>query len=274
MDSSEESPFRLTEIEKAKNLNQPGRNRFYGVRSNDLSPQNDALGQRSQPQDDIDFKSIKPKNTSMKSLLIIVGILISQLATAEDKFETTMLANIDALYNAGTIENLQNAANKFERIANAETDQWLPGYYAALAYSWMASREEDPTQKDAWLDQATKMLENALARTEPNVETYVMQGFIYTLRLTVDPASRGQIYSQKSYAEYGKAVKMDSENPRALFFMGNMEYGTAQFFKADTSGACEKMAQSLELFDKFTPESAIHPSWGLSFAQKTVENCK
>ena len=210
----------------------------------------------------------------MKSLVIIILISLGYFTQVNDRFAKSMQANIEELYAAQSIEALQAVANKFERIATVEKEEWLPGYYGSLAYIWMATREQDKPQLDKWLDQAQTMLDKSLALQENNSEVTALQGFIYMMRVTVDPASRGQVYSQKAFAEFGKAVSLDERNPRAMFFKGQMEHGTAQFFKMDTAPACGTMAKSLELFDNFTPESSIHPNWGQGYAKKTVEICQ
>ena len=210
----------------------------------------------------------------MRSIIVTLLASLSFLSHGEDRFSKNMSSNIEALYTAGTIEELQAVANKFERIASVETDQWLPGYYSSLAYIWMATREEDLATRDKWLDQSQLMLDKSISILENDSEIIALQGFIYMMRVTVDPASRGQVYSQKAFAEFGKAVSLDERNPRAVFFKGQMEFGTAQFFKMDTAPACATMTQSLELFDNFTPKTEIHPNWGSGYARKTIETCK
>lgn len=200
--------------------------------------------------------------------------MISNFAIAGDKYAKRMEGNLKELYAAQTIEELQTVANKFDRISSVEKAEWLPGYYGSLAYVWMATREEDLAQKDKWLDQAQTLIDNAKTVNDTHSEIAALQGFIYMIALTVDPASRGQVYGPKASAEFGKAVGIDPQNPRALFFKGQMEFGTAQFFKMDTTPACDTMAKSLELFNKFTPETAIHPNWGENFTKRTVENCQ
>ncbi len=209
----------------------------------------------------------------MKNSIIILVTIISLSTHATDKYTQHMESNIETLFTAQTVEELQLVANKFDRIASTEKDKWLPKYYASLANVWMATREEGVEKKDNYLGQAQLRIDQAAALSEGNAEIAALRGFIYMIGITVDPASRGATYGQKAFMEFGKAIELNPENPRALFFKGQMEFGTAQFFKSDTSAACKTMARSLELFDKFTPETAIHPNWGSGFARRTVENC-
>jgi hypothetical protein len=205
----------------------------------------------------------------MKNLLLSMLMILALTGFANDKYEKNMTKNIELLYSASNIEELQTVANAFQRIATIEKEEWLPNYYCSLAYLWMATSSEDMTQRDKWLDQSQVILDRATSLESDNSEI-VVQGFILMIKVTVDSATRGATFAPRSFAEFSKSVQLNPENPRALFFKGQMEFGTAQFFKSDTAPGCATMTKSLELFDNFTPESAIYPNWGADFAKK---NC-
>ena len=209
----------------------------------------------------------------MKKIILGLLCLTPFFSYASDEYTKNMEVGIKELFTVRTIDELQVVANKFDRIASVETEEWLPSYYASLAHIWMATREPDNTKKDQWLDEAQSRLSQVYEKDDSNSEIVALQGFIYMLKLTVDPATRGATYSQKAFMEFTKATQLDSLNPRALFFRGQMEFGTAQFFQTDTSPACQTMAKSLELFDNFTPRTSIYPDWGKGFAEKTVHDC-
>ena len=63
----------------------------------------------------------------MKNLLTLVFVAILGIAAAQNNFEKGMLQAFE-LWNANKIEN---ALNLFERIGNAEENEWLPHYYIA-----------------------------------------------------------------------------------------------------------------------------------------------
>jgi hypothetical protein len=94
------------------------------------------------------------------------------------------------------------------------------------------------------------------------------------MRVTVDPATRGQEYSGKAFRSFGTAVSLNSENPRALMLMGQMQLGTAQFFNSPTTEACATIEKSLQKFEIFKPENALTPQWGKTFAESLKGNCK
>ena len=66
----------------------------------------------------------------------LLPVLIVAFATSSsaqnEKFVKAMEALVPAVDTTRSPEGLNELANSFERIANAEKTQWLPFYYAAL----------------------------------------------------------------------------------------------------------------------------------------------
>src|SRR5262245_44422326 len=131
--------------------------------------------------------------TSIISLLtlFVCLTLTTPRAYAADKYTEAMQKNIDAVYNAETIADLQSAVNAFERIAAAEKTKWEPYYYASFGCVLMSDKETDAAKKDAYLDQAAAFQQKAQALAPNESEVSTLEGFIYTMRLVVDPATRG-----------------------------------------------------------------------------------
>ena len=93
------------------------------------------------------------------------------------------------------------------------------------------------------------------------------------LRVTVDPASRGQQYSGMAFQSFGKAVAMNPENPRALSLLAQMQYGTAQFFNSPTTEACATLTKALEKFDSYKSSNPLAPQWGRKMAEGLKSRC-
>jgi hypothetical protein len=210
----------------------------------------------------------------MKALLAIILTLTVSTLTAQDKYTETMLKNIDAAYNAKTVAEQQAAANAFERIAAAEKTKWEPYYYAAFSNILMADLETESAKKDTYLDRATKNLDQAKAIKANDSEITALEGFVHMVRVTVDPATRGQEYSGKSFRAFSTAVALNPENPRALALLAQMQYGTAQFFGNSTAEACSTVEKSLQKFNTYKAENALSPQWGKQMAEGLKANCK
>jgi hypothetical protein len=213
--------------------------------------------------------------TIIPILIAVFLIAIIKFGFANDnKYAETMQKNINTVYTAQTIEELQAVTNTFERIASAEKTKWEPYYYTSFGYVMMANLEKDGAKKDAYLDLAFAAVNKAKEIAPHESEVIALEGFNYMIRLTVDPGSRGPQYSGLSMQTYGKALALNPENPRALVFMAQMQYGTAQFFGSSTAEACATLAKSLEKFSTFKSGNSLAPAWGQSVAEGMKEQCK
>lgn len=212
----------------------------------------------------------------MKSfnLLLFLTIYAVMAQAQSTKYIQTMETSIPAIYQAESIEAFDPLANKFDRIGQAEGSQWEPYYYAALTHTFKAFRINDLQAKDVVLDQALTALSKADNLSENNTEIIALRGFINMIKIGVDPATRGQSLSPKIMADFNQSLKLEPNNPRANLFMGQMLFGTAQFFGTGTDDACALIDRSLMLFDTEKPASSIAPSWGKFGAEQSKSECE
>ena len=209
------------------------------------------------------------------SFLIVAVILASGVIASDSKYEKTMADAIEKLNMHQDLQDLKSSAAMFERISQVETEEWLPAYYASLSYIWMTFRlvRLDKEAIDLYLDEAQKQLDDCKTKTTDNDEIHTLQGYIYMMRVTVDPPSRGAQYSPMSMGEFQKALAINSKNPRALLLMGQMKYGTDQFFGNDVTDACNMIKGAAQLLDNEVPSGKLAPSWGKNMAQYLGQSC-
>lgn len=212
------------------------------------------------------------KTTAIIFLLGLLGSVNFTFAN-DDKYAGAMAKNIQTVYTAQSIAELQDAVNTFERIGSSEKTKWEPYYYAAFGYIMMANKEQDGARKDAYLDQATALIKKADAIKANDSEIIALEGFVHMIRVTVDPASRGQQYSGLAMQTFGKAISLNPENPRALALMAQIQYGTAQFLGSSTAEACTTIDAALQKFATFKPDNALAPQWGKGMAEGTKAKC-
>ena len=211
----------------------------------------------------------------MKTLMLFLVITLPLVTLAnDDKYIEAMSKNIQAVYNAQTPEEIQNAVNALDRIANAEKTKWEPYYYSAFGNVMMANREKDATKKDGYLDLALAAVEKAKTIQENESEIVAMEGFIHMIRLTVDPATRGQQYSGKAMQAFGKAIELNPENPRALSLAAQMQFGTARFFNSPVTEACGTVSKALEKFETYKSLNPLAPLWGKQMTEGLKKNCQ
>ena len=213
-------------------------------------------------------------NKKMKKIVLSLTLAtLTVVALANDKYQKAMQKNIPSVYSAQTIEDHQQVINNLMRIANAEKDKWEPYYYIAYSYIIMSFKEQDAGKKDQHLDLAQRELDKGIAIALDESELITLQGFIHTGRLNVDPMTRGAEYSGLAMQTLNKAVKLNSENPRALLLMGQMMYGTAQFMGTSTAEACGVIGKSLEKFETYDSPNSLAPQWGKIQAENALKEC-
>jgi tetratricopeptide (TPR) repeat protein len=212
----------------------------------------------------------------MKTINLFFLMIISVTTWANDeKYYEQMGKQIKAVYTAKTMEEYQSAINALDRIAGAEKTKWEPYYYSAFGSVMMATREAEASKKDAYLDQALTAVEKAKAVAPGESELVALEGFVHMIRVTVDPASRGQQYSGLAMQTFGRALGMNPNNPRAMSLMAQMQFGTAQFFNQPPTEACATARKALSLFDATVKsENPLAPQWGKEMTADLIQNCK
>lgn len=205
----------------------------------------------------------------MKKFIIIALVLVTAVASAQTNYEKGMQKAFELWQSNQTDE----AENMFERIANAELDQWLPHYYIAQINSLKSWNIKDETVLKAQLDKAQEHLNTAVSISNDNPELLVLQAQVFTNWVAFDGMKYGMKYSGKISELYNKAFNLDPQNPRVAFGKAEWGMGSARYFGQDTKPYCKEMERSIELFANFKPESELHPNWGKERAEAVVKSC-
>jgi hypothetical protein len=213
--------------------------------------------------------------TSITILISTVLVLsfVTALNADDSRYLEAMQKNIQSVYKAQSIVDLQNAINNLDRIASAEKVKWEPYYYASFAYVMMANIEQESAKKDAYLDLANMSIEKALTINSGESEIVAMVGFIHMMRVNIDPATRGAQYAGLAMQTFGKASTLNPENPRALTLMAQMQFGTAKFFGSPTTEACGTLKVALEKFESYKSDNPLSPQWGREMANGLKKEC-
>lgn len=203
---------------------------------------------------------------------IFLSIVFFTLKAQNSTYESAILKGKKLLKEAEGPDGYQSAANFFERVAQKETEEWLPLYYQAQILAFQASNDSIAEKKEAYLNNALELISKA-KKMDKNSELVALEGFVQMLRLTVDPATRGQTLSPTIFGLFNQALAMDAENPRALLFLGQMHYGTAQFFGSGFDEACTYIQKAYDAFEKLPAEETIYPTWGRGAAEAAKQKC-
>ncbi len=207
----------------------------------------------------------------MKHLVFLFIAFISFTGFSQSKYEQGMEKAFDLWKNNQPWE----AANLFERIAQAEPDNWLPPFYVAQINVLYSFSEKDEEKLTAQLKRAQDFLNDAKAISKDNAEILVVQAQLYTAWVVFDGAKHGMTMSPKINQLYQEAYKIEPENPRAAFGKVEWELGTARWFGQDTKPFCEDLKKAVALFDTYEPKGQFYPSGGGEYAQQSLaQNCK
>ncbi len=212
---------------------------------------------------------------TMKKILAIAILLItiSRSYATTDQYVEAMKKNIDLVYKATSISELQTAINGFQRIVSVEKNKWEPHYYTAFGYIMIASRDSVADRRDQALDMALDALSKASEISSSESEIVTLQGFVQLIRINIDPMSRGSQFAGLAMQYFQAALKLNPDNPRALAMLAQLQFGTARFFGSSTEEACATTAAALVKFDTFKSENPLAPQWGRSMTEKLKAGC-
>ena len=205
----------------------------------------------------------------MKQLIIITTLLISGILIGQTNYEKGMQKAFELWGSNQPTE----ASNLFERIAKAETDNWLPAYYAAQINVVNSFGERDEDKLSAKLKRAQDLINDATAISKENPEIMVLQALLHTAWVAFDGATYGMTLSGKVVELYTKAKIVAPGNPRVLYCKAEWDMGGAKYFGQDTAPFCKDIERAIELFANFKPETPFHPNWGNDRAEQILESC-
>jgi tetratricopeptide (TPR) repeat protein len=207
----------------------------------------------------------------MKHLLLLTLALLALSVSGQTNYEKGMQRAFDLWSN----QKPEEAVNLFERIANAEPDNWLPPFYVAQIHIISSFSEKDREKMVQKMEKARNFLNDAKALEKDNAELLVLEAQLLTAWIVYDGQQYGMKYSAKIGELYQKALQLAPDNPRVVLGKAEWDMGSAQYFGQSTEPYCKDIARAIELFATFKPAGPFHPQGGGEYAQQVLErNCK
>ncbi len=206
----------------------------------------------------------------MKNIsIIIVTLFLSLSLTGQDQY-TAGMGKAFQLWGEG---KGMEAIAMFERISQAESDNWLPPYYVANVLIVESFMTKDQAKVNEMLEKASGYIKEAHERSPDNSEIVTMEGLLYTGYVAMDPATYGMMYSPKIMGLHTKAIELDSLNPRAHANAIEYEMGSAKFFGTDLKTFCERLEALKPLFENQKSEVPFSPSYGIERVEENMKEC-
>jgi len=210
----------------------------------------------------------------MKKVLFLTFSFIVGIVAAQDqsKYEAAMNKALSKMKSDSTIEDFTATSALFERIAEAEKNQWLPYYYAAYTNNMIGWMDEKG-DKDKIAERSLQLVEKAEAIDSKNAELFCMRNMIAVQQMMVDPSTRWMTYGRKATKALEQAKDVDPTNPRIYYLEAQSTLNTPEAFGGGKKAAKPKFEKAVEMYAKFTLLSPIHPNWGKEESAKLLQDC-
>lgn len=207
----------------------------------------------------------------MKKLFLFIGVIFALNVTAQSQYEKGMTKAFSLLQQGKMAE----ASNIFERISNAEKDNWIPAYYTAYFDILSTFGIKDEAELKVKLDKAKSFLDKAAAISPNNPEIMIIQALHNTSYIAFDGQKYGMSLSGENTQIFAKAIQIAPNNPRVLLQKAEWGMGSARFFGQPIDGYCKDIQRALKVFKtEKTSEIKFAPSWGKDRAEQVLkESC-
>jgi hypothetical protein len=206
-------------------------------------------------------------------LFFLLTALIAVTAQAQGQYVQALEKGLDLMSESQNAEDMTQAANHFQRIAGAESSEWLPAYYEGYCRIMAAFQTPDGEQAGALLDVAQKAIESATERKGDAAEIGVLQGMLYHARLGADP-SQFMTLGPKAGMVLREAAGRDPENPRAAMVLGENLLNTPEAYGGGSENACPLFEKAIRLFEAEQAPATEKPAWGKARAVKNWKQCQ
>lgn len=210
-----------------------------------------------------------------KMFFVLLSLaLVTKGVAQSEKFTKAMTTTITQMDSAKSADDMLAASAAFERIGDAEKNQWLPYYYASLSQVIYAFMKNDMSNNDAFAGKAEQLLNKADGLQPNNSEISCVKSMIATLRMLVNPQQRWQQYGATIQQELDHAKKQDPTNPRPFYLQGQNLRNTPEQFGGGCNSAKPVLEEAKKKYEAFKPASNIAPNWGKDQLEKTLATCK
>ncbi len=165
-------------------------------------------------------------------------------------------------------------SNKLGLIAKKWNEEWATHYYNAYSKGVLSYMEKDEKKRDAYLDEADKELDEAVALLgKHNDETHVLAAMLANARMAVAPQSRWQKYGKVFEENLDQAKELNPDNPRIYYLLGTSKFFTPAAFGGGKKAALPYFEKASGLFEKESGGDMKDPYWGKRANEYFLAQC-
>ncbi len=182
--------------------------------------------------------------------------------SATNGYVRAMQQQVDGIDTLHTTAEWVARAQAFERIAQAEPQEWLPLYYAAFCYTQAFNFEDDEKRQKHYCEQAEHFIARAEALQPNHSEIILLKSIAASLRLRLSPLLNGPRYGRWADELLNRAQQLDPNNPRVYVHCASQLYFKPAIWGGDKQKAREMVEKAEQKYKTFRPASSLHPDWG------------
>ena len=205
----------------------------------------------------------------MKKLGLLIVLFFATTLSAQSNYEKGMSKALELWRSNNTTQAIQ----LFERITNAEKDNWLPPFYVANLEIIGCFGLKDEAILKAKLTKAKTYLDKAMEISKDNPELIITQALLNVAYVAFDGQKYGMSLSGPTYGLYAKAFQIAPNNPRVILGKAEWDIGGAKFFGKSIEPYCKDVKRALELFETYNPKEKFYPKWGKQRAEEILKEC-
>lgn len=208
--------------------------------------------------------------------IILLSIAFAGRATPS-AYSEQMKSAIDRLEVSESFAEYETLAKEFEMISNLYTDKWLPKYYTAACYVFITLLEDSNLNEDqieSYQDKAEVILDDLQKDHKKESELHALIALYYVSKVMHAPLYKMLFYYWKFKSAVKRSLKLDPNNPRAIYQQIASEIGRAEELDKDLTPHCENANQLYAGWDNYSIKSELHPSWGKKELNKLLDKCK
>lgn len=203
-----------------------------------------------------------------KTFFLTFCFLFIQLTYAQTYQETMHSLIAQTTDTTCPVETMHSAAAAFQRIGDAESNQWLPYYYASYCYSLLALTH--PTQS-SYQQQAIALAEKAQSLNGDKSEIDCLHAMIRQADLISNPSEKAMTVIPLIEQSFAQAIQENPNNPRIYLLKGQYLLHTPTAFGGGMAAALPYLKKAEQLYQAAKP-AELHPAWGFPLLQKLIES--
>lgn len=208
-----------------------------------------------------------------KTFLLLTLVCFSLNMYAGNDYTSLMQKGISMIKEASSIQQSIDAANFFERVAEANKSEWLPLYYAAYASLAAGFQQTQNDKKDEWYTKGLGFIEKAKAIKEDESELYALEGYLKLMYISNEPMKRAPLQTGGAIKLLEKAKALNPANPRPWFIHGQNTFYTPEFFGGGPDNAKPLLEKAKGLYENFKKVNDLMPEWGGERCEMLLQKC-